>query len=50
MFANFLAQHRPARRAEALREARTALSLHAGSASDREKLEQLLRDLEAARQ
>ncbi len=46
-FASFLARHRPERRAEALAEARTALRLSTGSAADREKVEKLIRDLEA---
>jgi tetratricopeptide (TPR) repeat protein len=46
-FASFLARHRPELRAEALNEARAALRVHAGSAADRAKVEQLIRDLEA---
>jgi tetratricopeptide (TPR) repeat protein len=47
MFAGFLAQHRPEYREEALREARAALDLPNDSASDRDKIERLIRDLEA---
>jgi Tfp pilus assembly protein PilF len=47
LFADFLARHRPACRAEALQEARTALRLHDGTATDREKLMRLIQDLES---
>jgi tetratricopeptide (TPR) repeat protein len=46
-FASFLARHRPERRAEALEEARTAWRLPHDSAGDRERVENLIRDLEA---
>ena len=47
MFANFLAQHRPERRAEALNEARAALRLQDHSPADRDKIERLIKTLEA---
>ena len=47
LFADFLARHRPACRAEALQEARMALRLHDGTATDREKLIRLIQDLES---
>jgi hypothetical protein len=47
MFASFLAHHRPECRAEALSEARTALRLPNDSASDRDKIERLIKDLES---
>jgi tetratricopeptide (TPR) repeat protein len=47
MFASFLAHHRPECRAEALSEARTALRLPNDSASDRDKIERLIEDLES---
>ena len=47
MFASFLARHRPERRAEALEEAHAALRLPHPSAADRQRLENLIRDLGA---
>lgn len=46
-FASFLAQHRPACRQEALKEAGAALRLQESNAGDRAKIERLIRDLEA---
>ena len=47
MFASLLARAGPEHNEEARREARTALGLPNDSASDKEKLERLIRDLEA---
>lgn len=46
-FAMFLAEHRPERRAEALKEARTALGLPAGNDLSMEHVERLIRRLES---
>ncbi len=46
-FADFLVHQRPELRTEALNEARAALRVHAGTATDRAKVERLIQDLEA---